>query len=782
MKFQTTLILLALLVIIAAYFVIVEKNAQTTAERERIAARQTDQPGTPVFLADRFPTESITHIELEYKDQPRVVIDKQGENWRQTQPVDFALNTWSARQLVDAAAGLRYSQRFTPADQGMPSLADVSLSPPLASIIYSIAGDKPSQAKLHLGRIGAGSRGYLILEGDPQVYVVNDDLHRAVLKSKVADWRKRSIEAPSESRADRLCLAHDSQTIDMRKTDAGWSFAPPHTGRASTEAVARLANAINYLYIDKFVADNPADLSPFGLDNPTITVTIHAPAISPPSDTPPAEDLPADPDDSAPLTQTSAPETQLTVRIGSPTDFKKQQYFATASYDDSTTQVVFTLPRSDVDKLTQSLDDFRDPRITIVKPTDARELTIERPDGPRISLVRGVKGWSFADPGPGYNADDAEASTLVESIAEAKATAYHTETLAPDQPPLATVTLTAIGRPEPDVIRIYHPSNEDQTYLCFRGSETIGYLVPTDDLNRLFEPPLALRDRTVLDLTSDKVTSITIRNAWDAVYQFTRPPADQPPAPGTGPSTPASTSTPVPAPPSEPGEWALAGESRFEAAAFSKLLENLFPLRADGWKSEAEAVLDHAPQPDLTATIGLADQTEHTLQVDSKKRLGSLDGAEEWFELNERLAELLNQEYRDRTALSLSADQIENVTISSENASMTVERGASGNYVDAAGNKLNQTAAAGVYDALAGLRVLRYVSPPALDELQTKLQFTISLQLKDGQQHQLSVWKPSDPNSPSLAQLDDRWFQLSPEVTGKLTADLAAPQLEALGD
>lgn len=769
MKFQTTLILLALLVIIAAYFLIVEKNAQTTAERERIAALQTDQPGTAVFPADHFPTESVTQIELEYKGQPPVTIAKQGETWRQTQPVSFALNTWSARQLVDSAASLRYTQRFTPADQGMPSLADVSLSPPLASITYSIAGDKPSQTKLHLGRIGAASRGYITLEGDPQVYVVNDDLHRIILKGKVADWRKRSIEAPSESRADRLCLTRDTQTIDMRKTDTGWSFAPPHSGRASTDAVARLANAINYLCIDKFVADNPPDLSLFGLDNPTITATIHAPAVSSPSDTQPAEDSPADPDHPAPQAQTSAPEIQLTLQIGSPTDFKRQQYFATVSYDNSASQVVFTLPRSDVDKLAKNLDDFRDPRITIVKPTDARELTIERPDGPRIALVRGVDGWSFADPGPGYRADDAEASALVESIADAKATAYHTDTLAPHQPPLATVTLTAIGRPEPDVIRIY-PSNEDQTYLCFRGSETVGYLVPTDDLSKLFEPPLALRDRTVLDLTSDKVTSITIRNPWGAAYQFTRSTASQPAA-----ETPPDSTT-------ELGQWALVGESRFEAAAFSKLLENLFPLRAESWKQTPGAASDHTPQPDLTVTIGLADQTEHTLQIDSQKRLARLDGTEDWFELGERLVELFNQEYRDRTALSLSTDQIERVSIASDTRTIAVERGASGNYVDAAGNKLNQAAAAGVYDALAGLRVLRYVSPPAADELQAKLQFTISLQLKDDQQHKLSIWKPSDPNSSSLAQLDDRWFQLSPEVTGKLSADLTAPQLEALGD
>src|SRR5690606_33361077 len=152
-------------------------------------------------------------------------------------------------------------------------------------------------------------------------------------------------------------------------------------------------------------------------------------------------------------------------------------------------------------KFDKSADDLRDPRITPLKAVDINELTV-RTQSDAYKLVKSAAGWNFeeAQPDitrPDFNADDAQTAALLDAIVKAQATGYASDgELA--APPVGTVTLSAIGRPEPDVLRIH--AADSNTYPVYRNQETVGYRVPTDALAAVFKPALALRDREVIDL------------------------------------------------------------------------------------------------------------------------------------------------------------------------------------------------------------------------------------------------------------------------------------------
>src|SRR5687768_6327798 len=113
MNFKTTLALLILVLIVGAYFLFIERKGPTAAERAEMALTTPQDAGTPVFTAEEVPTESVQTVGIE-RGGSKLAIARDGANWVQTQPVRFALNTWSAQQLVDAAAGLKYSQKIEP--------------------------------------------------------------------------------------------------------------------------------------------------------------------------------------------------------------------------------------------------------------------------------------------------------------------------------------------------------------------------------------------------------------------------------------------------------------------------------------------------------------------------------------------------------------------------------------------------------------------------------------------------------------------------------------------
>jgi hypothetical protein len=794
MNIRTTIVLLILVTITAAYFVFVESKSQTSSEREKIQKQRSKEPGQALFTLDRFSIEATTSVEYQKKDAPPVTIRKEGENWYQTQPVRFPLNTWSARKLVEDAAGLRCNERFQEGEQGKPSLADLSLSPPLAQITFRAEGEHAKEIKLSLGRVGIGGRAYAMIEGDPHVYVVNDALHRLVLNGEAKEWRKRNLDHLAESRTDRVSLTGEGPAIEMIKSEGRWSFAPPFNGRVATEAINKLLGSLSYTYVDQFVADNPADASLYGLDNPSITLTVHRSAIGgatqPDGET---ADAPAASDQENPTASVGdAAESLLTFKVGSSVDFKNDHYFATYRIEGSDPQeaagqVIFTIPRSDYDKLVKRVDDFRDPRITIVKPADVKQLIIEPSDGQRLDFVRGVNGWEFAEPGPGFAADDTEVSMLTESISKVKAESYLTDTDASSLgEPLVTMTLIAMGGPEPDVIKVF--TRDEKTYLATRGNETVAQVIPKESLTTALEPATAFRERIVLDANVDKLISATLKNSYGAEFTFKREsPAAQPataPEKETPPVSDDGTNEKSPIEKTSLAGWNLQGETAFEQSAYDAMLKELLPLRAERWLPGDAQPIDSATA-DLTLVLGFEDGTTETVLVDANQNLASVGGTPDWFVIQPELVQSLNQEYRDRTVIDVQAGEIRRVTTVTGESATTIDQESAGQYTCQEIPTMSQTAAAGLFDALSGLRAVRFISQPEKSRfpVDTSVPYRVEVQTRDDQTLPLTLY-PSVKNDvgESLVQIGDRWFLLPAATVQKLTAPLAstpAPQPSA---
>lgn len=745
MNYKTTLVIVLLAAAVAAVlFLDTKRHPEPTPSERSGESSDSGKSGTPLFTLDTLSTQSVNTLAIE-RAGTTVRLAKSGVDWRQVAPVTFALDSWTVQQILDAAANLRYTTRITPRKSGgssdTPSLEDLGLDKPAATLTIESAEHKGSNHTLKLGKTAIGGKAYVMLDGESDVFVVADALHKLVVDQTASEWRKRSLEAPGEGQATKLEITTGGKTIAAVKSDLTWSFAAPETGRVDADAVRAVLSGISSAYVEKFIADNPADLSLYGLDKPATTVVVTAP-------TPTSENASTQPAASQP-----APKIKM-FRIGAPVDAEKSSYFATWSDASDSQTVVFTVTRSTIEKFSKSANDLRDPRLTVLKASDVREVTLERAAG-AVRMVKGPEGWSFGTTGGKpieFKLDQDAAGKLVESIMQARATSF--TTAAPGGSPEATVTLAAIARPDPDVLRVY-PGTDAKTRTVFRNNESVGAVIPAEKLIGVSAPVITLRDRHVWELPTKRIAAITIERADGPSYKLERSVTIAETAKGdTQPAEPDVKA----------GPWKLVGFDKYESAAVESLLSLVSNLRAESWPSSGEKTGAGA----VKVTIQVTGDQARTLTIDPSTKLALASGIDAPFSVSQRAVETVTQEFRDRTAIKYAPAQLTRLVVTDLGkapASFTLEKDSSGRYTSPDIEKLNQATAAAVFDAVGALRVERYVAAKPVGDGGRKIE------VHAGDAPPLTLEIAQLRGDDHSARIGDTGFVIPDATIGKLRSD-----------
>ena len=607
MNFKTTLFLLVLLAIVGTFFLWDKDNPSVDVDAPLV-----DQTKQPLLSVDSFDKDKIASLSIE-KNGKTVTLEKQGTEWQQTQPVTFKLNSWSAGQPGENALGLTYTEKLTPGKNGAPSLVEVKLDTPLAVITIKFNDDTPPQT-FKLGRRGIGGRGYLMLNDDASLYVVNDDLHKSILDDDIADWRNKSLKAPTEGQINQLTKIDTHGALQVVKAEGNWVFAGDHTGRVSRETVTELLGAINGIYISRFVADKPADISAYGLDKPLVKVVLQLPAIASEKS-----------DDKDKATQTAAQPRYQTFVIGAPVDLKNERYFATFADGQEVGDVVFEISKTDYEKFEKDINSLRDASLTPVVSSDVTKIVLTQNDQVAVQLLKSANGWGYGDPKPGYGLDQELAEQLLGKITDAKAQSYVVNPKLIDKA-LLVVTLGATGRASDEELKFFANGSDNVTVQ--RNNEAVGYVVPRSQLEMVLGTSVAmLRNRTIKDWspTDLKVVDITLPEKANTMLHFSRSDA----------------------------AWKLDGYDKHESFAWGELLDALAPLKVDSWQTPG-------PIGDKVYTITCGnDEMTLTLKVDPDTRVASLDELSLDFMVSEAFVDKLTAELRPRTIVDVTRDAIQ---------------------------------------------------------------------------------------------------------------------------
>ncbi|HUU95170.1 MAG TPA: DUF4340 domain-containing protein [Phycisphaerae bacterium] len=494
MNFKTTLVLLVIVVIGAVVLFLVPARETPTEEDQ-------DQALTPVretkYVFDPQPaTNDVVRLELERPGQVRLAFERapkadqpeQMEPWEMREPLSTPTETYVVDGLVRTFASLQSRSSFKPGAEGAVSAANAGLEPPVATVTFA---DKDGKGyKLEVGKKAAMSQDtYVRIAGRQTIHIAARDLAQE-LKKETKDYRAKTLVKLTADDAVGVELEHGGKTYDLsRGEDGEWVINTPVKAYADGEKVRGLVEKLNRVRVDEFIEDEPEALTPYGLDEPFLTMKVT---------TETKRRLPVEGDEE-PATQPAEPQYEIVTNtyglaVGGFADMKSEYRYVKLL----DRPWVVRVSDGTLKDLVPNLPDWRDPRVTRVKAADATriELTVGA-DSATLNKVDGR--WQGS--GDLAELEQPALTNLLEAFEDVNAIDYVDDTEDPAKygldAPRAVVKVTTSGAVAPVELKIgANTSSDRNTYVQLAGQPTV-MVISAKQADRLAVTPLSLRSREI---------------------------------------------------------------------------------------------------------------------------------------------------------------------------------------------------------------------------------------------------------------------------------------------
>ncbi len=268
MSKRTTMVLAVIAAALLAFILLYERHTLSSGDLE----------GREDRLFESFVRDQVTKLEIERGDE-RIVLERElGEDgelgdWTLVEPVRAETDFDAVDTLVGAldwANARRTIGGVTAEDRERFGLAEPRLSAWFTvaerRVPIVIGGEDPQESGL-----------YLQSDDESVAHVVGRDLFEAL--DHDASWfrAKELLADAAPSRAERVTIAGQGGERRLVHRDGAWWIEAPVEGLASSGTVQEMLRELHDLRAEAFVADDPADLSPYGLDSPAHVVSLSRP-------------------------------------------------------------------------------------------------------------------------------------------------------------------------------------------------------------------------------------------------------------------------------------------------------------------------------------------------------------------------------------------------------------------------------------------------------------------------------------------------------------------------
>jgi hypothetical protein len=506
MKFSTTLILLVVLVVVGGGLWLFSAHLPEPAEP---AAGPPAAPDTTVNLLDPQPDyQKIIRVVVERPDQPRMVFTRapkpdqpdELDAWQASEPLAVPVQPHIIDTLVTAFTGLRSRSRL-PLDQpnGITKAA-AGLEPPVATV--TLVDNQEREYRIEVGRQAAISNDtYVRLAGEPTVHVTQRDLAPQVKKG-FDEYRERKLTTLVADDATRVEIAVAGERYELTRGADGWVLDRPVKAHAVRDEVMNLLRDVAALRAEEFVADAPAELARYGLDEPYLTVNVTTERQRPRPATPPEEtdETPAEPEYET-VTET------VGVAIGAFADMQEKRRYARRL----DREWVVSVTQDAVGKLLPDLAKLRDPQITRVRADDVTQLQLSA-DGLTVTLNKVDGRWQ----GQGDLAELEVPAVIdiLQAFEDLRAIDY---ILAPADlaeygltEPRATLTVSAGGTVAPVTVRVGDLTRSARNAYVQRADQATVFVVAAAQANRLVVSPFSLRSRSIFSASPQAIKQIEV--------------------------------------------------------------------------------------------------------------------------------------------------------------------------------------------------------------------------------------------------------------------------------
>jgi hypothetical protein len=257
MKTKNLIILAAIVIVVLAYILLVERHRPTSDE----ARREADK-----VLRD-FDRDEVSSIAIDREGQ-RVRLEKVSDEWCLREPIDFPGDSSVVSSTLGSLANLTADRRLA-ADEVDP--AEYGLTDPVAEVALQMA-DGTSRSIVVGSELPLGSKRALLVDGGGDV-VIASGWFVSDLEREIDDWRSRDLVGFLEDDIASVDIESGPDSIRAVKLEGGWQLLRPLEDMADGDHIGSLVSDLRSMRIEEFLPDD-TDPSELGLDLPEYELTI----------------------------------------------------------------------------------------------------------------------------------------------------------------------------------------------------------------------------------------------------------------------------------------------------------------------------------------------------------------------------------------------------------------------------------------------------------------------------------------------------------------------------
>jgi hypothetical protein len=304
--------------------------------------------------------EDVTGLQLTFADRT-ITLERDGDDWRLTQPIVAPADATQVRSLVSALTGAKVAKTL---DDLPDDLGDFGLATPDPIVRLTVGDAAP--VELRIGRTTTiGSKTYVQVGGEQRVRLTQSNL-RPSLDKQAKDLRDKQLVEFETDDVTRVVIGgseRESVTVQLEGPDT-WILRPGDLPADLAEVRSYLSSLRAARALD-FVDAATGDLKAYGLDQPRLRIAVH-------------------------LGEADAPATTLLLG-GERQEGTQTQVFAKVA----DTPTVVVLGQWALTSLAKTAADLRDKTVLAFDQDRIGEIALQRSDATGFLLRRSAGGpWT----------------------------------------------------------------------------------------------------------------------------------------------------------------------------------------------------------------------------------------------------------------------------------------------------------------------------------------------------------------------------------------------------
>ena len=215
-------------------------------------------------------TEKVNEVRVTYVGDSSL-LKKDAAGWKMVEPVQTDADPAEAASLAQALANIEMTR---PVDDNPADLKEFGLDPPAISVEFKAEGNVSGSLKLGGMTATAGDM-YAQKGGEKRVFLVSG-FQETNFNRTPFDLRDKKILKFERDKADHLALARGGETLELTRDGADWKVVKPTAARSDATVVEGLLTKLATSNMSTLVEDGAEDLAQYGLDKPSLVVTVGA--------------------------------------------------------------------------------------------------------------------------------------------------------------------------------------------------------------------------------------------------------------------------------------------------------------------------------------------------------------------------------------------------------------------------------------------------------------------------------------------------------------------------